>query len=134
MGTVFRLSPGSTKDGPGLRYVVYLKGCNFSCLYCGNPESWSPGRTVMIHEERLRDAEAAAACPSRAIRRDTGGYRVDRELCGACRSFDCAEACHDGSIEVVGETRRVDKIVAAAEEMKRLAERIGESGIRVIRT
>ena len=38
-GVVFDIQRFSVNDGPGIRSIVFLKGCPLSCLWCCNPES-----------------------------------------------------------------------------------------------
>jgi len=40
MGFVHSFTTGSAVDGPGLRIVAWLTGCQFQCAYCHNPDTW----------------------------------------------------------------------------------------------
>ena len=41
VGRIFDIQKFSTHDGPGIRTVVFLKGCILRCRWCCNPESQS---------------------------------------------------------------------------------------------
>ena len=45
---IFNIQRYSTHDGPGIRTVVFLKGCSLGCRWCQNPESRSRHRDVLF--------------------------------------------------------------------------------------
>lgn len=42
-----------THEGPGIRLVVFLQGCNFKCLYCHNPDTQSLKGGVELTSENI---------------------------------------------------------------------------------
>ena len=46
-GHVHSTLVGGAVDGPGMRFVLFMSGCQMRCLYCHNPDSWDrQGGTV----------------------------------------------------------------------------------------
>lgn len=48
MGFLHSFTTGSTVDGPGVRVVAWTTGCQFRCLYCHNPDTWTMSNGIPI--------------------------------------------------------------------------------------
>ncbi len=54
MGFLHSFTTGSAVDGPGIRVVAWLTGCQFRCLYCHNPDTWNMMNGVPVTLERAK--------------------------------------------------------------------------------
>jgi len=48
MGFLHSFTTGSTVDGPGVRVVAWTCACQFRCLYCHNPDTWSMSNGIPV--------------------------------------------------------------------------------------
>ena len=73
-GVVFDIRRGVTKDGPGLRTSVFLKGCPLRCVWCHNPESQSSEIERAVTTDEVCGREMSVDEVMAEVRRDAVFY------------------------------------------------------------
>lgn len=107
---ILEVKGNSLDDGPGIRTVVFFKGCPLSCLWCHNPESKKAVQEIGFDAEACAGCDACLEiCPENALSRENRFF-IDRERCTLC--FACADHCPSGALSRVGRESTVEEIMA----------------------
>lgn len=107
---LLEIKGNSLDDGPGIRSVVFFKGCPLSCSWCHNPESKRIEAEIGFEAgECVGCNTCIASCPEGALSRDHLFF-VDRSRCTLC--FSCTETCPSGALRRIGNSADIDGIVA----------------------
>ena len=123
-GRIFNIQRFSTKDGPGIRTVVFLKGCPLSCAWCHNPESKSTEFEISFDNEKCAKCEKCKnVCPNFGHTFQNGEHLISREKCIKCE--ECVKSCPLKALEFHGEEMEADEVL---EKILRDKEFYEESG------
>ncbi|MBT9747949.1 (2S)-3-sulfopropanediol dehydratase activating enzyme [Desulfovibrio desulfuricans] len=119
-GMVFNIQKYSVHDGPGIRTIVFLKGCALSCRWCSNPESQKREPELAFNAGRClgvsKCGHCIVACPHGSITLgDDDKLNIDRSRCAAC-DLPCAAACPAQGLLVYGKERTVDDVLNVVEQ------------------
>ena len=108
---ILEIKGNSLDDGPGIRSVVFFKGCPLSCRWCHNPEGKSPGLDLAFDAAECTGCNTCMeTCQEAALSRDHP-YFIDRHKCSLCLA--CVETCPSGALSRVGQPMTVDSILQA---------------------
>lgn len=109
-GFISAIQRFSIHDGPGIRTVIFFKGCPFNCPWCSNPETRSAGHDIMhTITTCIQCGLCSNHCPSHCIGVIDGGFHIDRLRCTDCGT--CAEICPTNSISIRGERRSASDLL-----------------------
>lgn len=112
-GMVFNIQKFSIHDGPGIRSIVFFKGCPLSCRWCSNPEGIGRETEFFFRKDRCIGTDVCGlclkACPNQSVSQKDGVPAFARSRCAGCHV--CADHCPSKAIEAVGHIMTVDEVM-----------------------
>ena len=112
-GVIFDIQRYSIHDGPGIRTVVFLKGCPLCCQWCSNPEGQNPVPEMEFSSSRCeRCGRCVEVCPQEAVNRVLDcapAEKLDRRACDLCGL--CVEACPSSALILSGRRVTVEEVM-----------------------
>ncbi|TCC15070.1 glycyl-radical enzyme activating protein [Kosakonia quasisacchari] len=123
---IFNIQRYSTHDGPGIRTVVFLKGCSLSCRWCQNPESRSRTRDLLFDNRLcLAGCDLCQHAAPKVIERALNGLVIHREKLDDTQLDALTDCCPTQALSVCGETPDVRDIMATVLRDKPFYDRSG---------
>jgi pyruvate formate lyase activating enzyme len=106
---ILDIKGNSLDDGPGIRTVIFFKGCPLDCVWCQNPESKRTVAEIAFDaKECIGCGRCLEVCPEKALSKENP-YYIDRDACTLC--FTCVDECPARALDRVGREMTVEDIV-----------------------
>lgn len=109
-GVIFNIQKFSVHDGPGIRTVVFFKGCPLRCRWCSNPESQLSKIQILWDTKKCIGCEhCVAVCPANAIQSSENEIKINHSLCLGCK--ECVLECPKHALKTEGEIKTVKEVL-----------------------
>ena len=109
-GIIFDIQKSALHDGPGIRTVVFLKGCPLCCRWCCNPESLSIKPEIGYDSQKCQQCHACVMrCDYDALSVNNGKLIVNYEKCTVCGK--CIPQCPTDALKIFGYETDVNSIM-----------------------
>lgn len=114
---IFNLQRYSTHDGPGIRTVIFLKGCSLGCFWCQNPESQS-SKPELLFDNRLciKDCQLCVNHLPQVFNKEQDTLTINRNQLNDQQIENLKYLCPSLAINVCGEPKSVDEIMAVVDK------------------
>lgn len=109
-GVIFNIQKFSINDGPGIRTVVFFKGCPLHCKWCANPESQLTKSQILWDKQKcLHCHHCLEICSSKAISLKDDNIFIDTNKCTLCKQ--CINTCPQKALTSEGEIKTVQQVL-----------------------
>jgi len=105
---IVNIKRNSLDDGPGIRTVIFFKGCPLSCVWCQNPEAKSPLQEISFDKENCVNCKKCLeVCSNNAIN-FSYKYRIKRNKCDLCGK--CINVCQNDALKFAGKSYNIEEL------------------------
>lgn len=115
---IFNIQKYNMYDGPGVRTMVFFKGCPLRCRWCSNPEGQLRQYQVLYKQNYCVNCGACVAvCPAGVHLMSPDGSRheiVTEAECVGCRR--CEKACTVNALAIAGDMKTIAELMDVIEE------------------
>ena len=115
---IFNVQKYNMYDGPGIRTLVFFKGCPLRCKWCANPEGLVRKFQVMFKKNSCVNCGACeSVCPVgiHVMSNETGNHEIKRDKdCIGC--MKCKNVCPNSALSIAGEAKTISELLKIVEE------------------